>query len=91
MFLIVITLFTLSVLWNRERVKRLLGEKGCRVVSVRWRPFAWWAPLRAQGFNTVFVDILGHIHKAQCWTHGPLTGLHWHTDEIIGREEFPAP
>ena len=87
---IVFALTFLGAMFRREAVKRDLCERGCRPLHIRWRPWAFWAPLyHSTPFRVVYVDPHDRVHKACCYVDNDLGGsplgprrVQWIQDEL---------
>jgi hypothetical protein len=58
----------LWIIWAREQVKKDLCGKMLRPISIRWHPYAYWAPLwhRTTSFDVTFEDYTGSAGKGRC-------------------------
>ncbi len=63
----------LLAMFQREQVKRDLGEMGCQPLHIWWRPAAYWLPWQsywsATGFRVVYLDLNGSTHKGYCFVY----------------------
>ena len=76
----VLALWFLTVLWAREQVKRDLRRQACAPVSVRWRPWVWWALSNEIAFHVTFVDSTHCVQTLRCavW----FNSVRWIPDDL---------
>lgn len=90
-FAIVLVIWWLWAMFNREAVKRDLFERGCKPIHIWWVPLAYWTPLWwiAVPFRVIYEDADGRLHKAYCRVYLELMGspfgprrVEWVKDEL---------
>lgn len=64
-FAILFLLAFLVAMFQREKVKADLYERGCQPLQVHWRPLAYWS-FFGTAFRVVYRDAENVLHKAQC-------------------------
>ena len=64
-FAILFLLAFLVAMFQREKVKADLYERGCQPLQVRWRPLAYWS-FFGTPFRVVYRDAENVLHKAYC-------------------------
>src|SRR5881396_1916105 len=77
---IIAVLWFLAIMLCREWVKNDLRQKQLKPLRVRWRPFAY---LLFCGFNVIYADLQGYIHRARCSTYWIRPTVFWQDDEVI--------
>ena len=81
-FAIVATLWALSVILAREKVKTDLNHRVCQPVSIRWRPF--YSTRLSCVFAVIYVDFSGQTHRADCSSPYLMGEIRWKNDRILG-------
>jgi hypothetical protein len=79
----------LLAMFQREKVKGDLYERGCQPLHIWWRPFAYWTFIYTTPFRVIYLDAQGVLHKAHCCIYTSISDsrlgsrqIKWLKDEV---------
>jgi hypothetical protein len=80
----VVTIRVAAGSFDGERIQRYLRERGCRLLSKRWTPFAtgWLGEGSERLYSIRYRDRSGAVHAARAKT-SMLSGVYLADDEIV--------